>query len=266
MFNWKKDILEQPIETMFLFEEHQLRYLAEGELCKDIAVVFKAHPAIEWFVRHKAPSTNEWVDELMAKYADLPVPAAEELREIEKAVIGSMEDWVIFATTPDDYHNQPFNRWDETELTGLTNFTGKTVIDICSGTGKQAFAVAPLCKTIFCVEPVHNLRKYLKEKAHANDLSGKIFAVDGLLEDIPFPDEFADVTICGDALFGRMDRQLAEMTRVTKPGGMIIVCPGNANSEHHRFLVSNGFEWSRFHQPGTVIGSGWTSKYWKTKQ
>ena len=58
MFNWKKDILEQPIETMFLLEERQLQYLAAGELRKDIALIFKAHPAIEWFMRNKAPTTN----------------------------------------------------------------------------------------------------------------------------------------------------------------------------------------------------------------
>ena len=267
MFNWKKDILEQPIETMFLFEEFHFQYLAESGLNEDIAVIFKAYPAIEWFVRHKAPLVNAWVDELMRKYADVPVPATDGLREIEKSVIGSMEDWVIFTTTPDDYHNQLFNRWDETELTGLTDFAGKTVIDICSGTGKQAFAVAPFCKTLFCVEPVYNLRKYLKEKARASNYAGKMFVVDGFLEDIPLPDGFADVTICGDALWGMMAQQLAEMTRVTKSGGMVIVCPGSADSEtkSHHFLVNNGFEWSRFLQPGDVIGSGGTRKYWKTK-
>ena len=267
MFNWKKDILEQPIETMLLFEEFQLQYMAESELREDMAVIFKAHPVIEWFVRHKAPSANAWVDELMNKYADVPVPTADGLREVEKSVIGSMEDWVIFATTSDDYHNQPFNRWDEMELTGLTDFADKTVIDICSGTGKQAFAIAPLCKTIFCVEPVYNSRKYLKEKVRTKNYTGKMYVVDGFLEDIPFPDGFVDVTICGDALWGMMDRQLAEMMRVTKSGGMVIVCPGSTDSESesHRFLVGNGFAWSRFLAPGDVIGSGWKRKYWKTK-
>ncbi|MCL2045807.1 MAG: class I SAM-dependent methyltransferase [Oscillospiraceae bacterium] len=269
MFNWKEDIFKQPIETMFLLEEHQLKYLASGELREDLAIILKAHPSIEWYMRNKAPATNAWLDELMTKHQNVPIPSMDELREIEKAVIGSMEDWIIYATTPDDYHKQPFNRWEESELTELTDYSGKIVVDIGSGTGKQAFAVAPLCKTVFCVEPVHNLRKYLKEKARRENLADKIFIVDGLLEDIPFPDGFADVVMGGHVFGDDPESEIAEMTRVAKTGGMIILCPGSADnadseSESHRVLLANGFEWSRFLEPGDVIGSGWKRKYWKT--
>ena len=270
MFNWKEDILEQPIETMFLLEEHQIMYLASGELRKDLAIIFKAHPAIEWYMRHKAPTAAAWFDELMTKYQELPTLTAQELREVERNVVGSMEDWIIYVTTPDDYHRQPFNRWDETELTELTDYSEKIVIDIGSGTGKQAFAIAHLCKTVFCVEPVYNLRKYLKAKARLENLADKVFVVDGLLEEIPFPDSFADVVMGGHVFGDNPASELAEMTRVVKSGGMVILCPGiaedaNSESESHRFLLDRGFEWSRFLEPGDVIGSGWKRKYWKTK-
>ena len=39
MFNWKKDILEQPIETMFLFEEFHFQYLAESGLNENITAL-----------------------------------------------------------------------------------------------------------------------------------------------------------------------------------------------------------------------------------
>ncbi len=49
-------------------------------------------------------------------------------------VMESIEDWIIYVTTPDDYQNQPFVAWDEKELTDLADFRGKTVVDIGSGT------------------------------------------------------------------------------------------------------------------------------------
>jgi hypothetical protein len=51
------------------------------------------------------------------------------------------------------------------------------------------------------------------------------------------------------------------MARVTKPGGMVILCPGNndRDNEAHDFLTSRGFAWSRFEEPG----DGMKRKYWK---
>jgi len=48
---------------------------------------------------------------------------------------------------------------------------------------------------------------------------------------------------------------------VTRPGGMMILCPGNndRDTEAHRYLVSQGFAWSRFEEPGDGI----KRKYWK---
>jgi calcineurin-like phosphoesterase family protein len=50
--------------------------------------------------------------------------------------------------------------------------------------------------------------------------------------------------------------------RVTKVGGMIILCPGNNDTDNdtHSFLVINqGFMWSRFEEPR----DGWKRKYWQ---
>lgn len=266
MFNWKKDIAEQPIETILLFEERQLLYLDGHPLRQEWAAVFREKPYLAWFVAHKAPALRGWVDILAVECKNELVPNADELKKMESDLVCSMEDWVIYVTTPDDYHNQPFNAWDEAELVDLTDWAQKTVVDIGSGTGKQAFAVAPLCKTIFCVEPVYNLRKYLKAKAENKGISNA-FVVDGLLEEIPFPDGFADVAMCGHVFGDLMEQELAELERITKPGGMIILCPGNvdADNESHQFLLGHGYAWDRFLEPGETIGCGWKRKYWRTK-
>lgn len=106
MFNWKKDIGEQPIDTMLLFEGRQLLYLPEHENDKELALVFRARPYISWFVKNKAPELSKWVDDLITKYKDVLIP--DDMEAVERELICSMEDWVVYVTTPDDYHNQPF--------------------------------------------------------------------------------------------------------------------------------------------------------------
>lgn len=264
MFNWKKDIAEQSIDTLLLLDERQLLYFPKHAKRRELALVLKTRPYILWYIKNKAPEMCNWIDSLLDEYKHEPIPS--DMESIEKSLICSIEDWVIYVTTPDDYHNQPFMDWDESELTRLTNYSGKTVVDIGSGTGKQAFAVASLAKYVYCVEPVSNLRKYLRNRAKKED-APNIYVVDGLLEEIPFNDEFADVTMCGHVFGDMFEAELSELERITKKNGLIILCPGNIDKDNecHDFLTKNEFKWSRFLEPGDSIGSGYKRKYWKKK-
>lgn len=261
MFNWKKDIGEQPIDTMLLFEERQLLYLPEHGKDRELALVFRTRPHISWFIKNKAPELRKWVDDLIANYKVEDIP--DDMEAIERELICSMEDWVVYVTTPDDYHNQPFVNWDEEELTDLTDYSGKTVVDIGSGTGKLAFAVAHLSKHAYCIEPVHNLRKYLRNRAKREDLAN-VYVVDGLLEDIPLHDGFADIAMCGHVFGDFPETELNELERITKKGGLVVLCPGNVDKDNeiHDFLIEKGYEWSRFLEPD----DGYKRKYWKHKE
>lgn len=261
MLNWIKDIDKHSIDTILLFEERQLLYLPDLDKGRELVFLFKTRPYIEWYIRNKAPGLCEWIDSLLNEYKDEKVP--EDMRAIEKDLLRNMEDWVVYAINPDEYHNQSFVNWDERELTELTDYSGKVVVDIGSGTGKQAFAVAPLAKYVYCVEPVYNLRKYLKNRAKKEGITN-LYVVDGLLEEIPFNDDFADI-VMGGHVFGDMPEvELSELERITKKNGMIILCPGNNDEDNaeHDFLVKHGFEWSRFLEPG----DGYKRKYWKVKK
>ncbi len=147
------------------------------------------------------------------------------------------------------------------ELRSLTNWEGKTVIDIGSGTGRLALVAAEQAQAVFAVEPVANLRRYIREKAHQQGYHN-VFTVDGLITELPFPDGFADVTMGGHVFGDDPAAEYAEMKRVTRPGGMIILCPGTDISEQkaHNFLVEQRFEWSVFEEPE----DGSKRKYWKT--
>ena len=266
MFNWKKDLKDVSIDVILLLEEFHLKYIQNYDLLKEFAIVFQSNPHIEWFVRNKAPELNQWIDDLLHKYKEDKTYSKEELREIELKIIYNLEDWIIYVLSPDDYHNQPFNSWDENELLGITNWGNKIVVDIGSGTGKQAFIVAPYVKYLYCVEPVSNLRKYLKNEAKKLKYNN-IYVMDGLIDSIPFEDEFADITMCGHVLGDSLDVEINELERITKKDGMVIACPGNIDkdNEQHKYLTERGYNWKRFLEPGEVIGSGYKRKYWKNK-
>jgi ubiquinone/menaquinone biosynthesis C-methylase UbiE len=143
----------------------------------------------------------------------------------------------------------------------LLNFTGKIVLDIGAGTGKLTLIAAQAgAFCVFAVEPVNNLRVYIKKKARNGDFSN-VFVSDGLMTDLPFPDDFIDIAMSGHVFGDYPESEYQEMMRVVKSGGMVILCPGNndKDNEVHAFLVNKGFRWSKFEEPEEGI----KRKYWK---
>ena len=244
--------------TLLLLEQVQLSWLPGWLPENELRIALKANPVVEWFFRHKCPQVNEWLDQVMAIDPDPCSPA--EIRQAEINVLSSMTDLIIYAVDPSIYDEQPFLNWDSNELLSLAVFTGKTVIDVGAGTGKLTLAVAEKAETVFAVEPVTNLRNYLKKKAQAGNLKN-VYPVDGLITGIPFPHQFADITMAGHVFGEYLEREYEELRRVTKRGGMIILCPGNndLDNDTHTFLVLRGFEWSRFAEPR----DGVKRKYWQ---
>lgn len=263
--NWKKDIRMQDANTIMLLDECHFKYLSSFKVSKKFALILKAYPHIAWYIKHKYPELTTWVLENEKLVENEPIP--NNMDEIISDVMESIEDWVIYVTTPEDYHNLSFLGWDESELTDLVDLKGKTVVDIGSGTGKQAFAASGYAKYVYCVEPVGNLRRYLKSRAIKEGVNN-LYVVDGLVESIPFNDEFADVVTAGHVIGDNVAREITEIERITKRGGMIILIPGNNDEDNdiHKELLDFGFSWSRFLEPGLDAGSGYKRKYWKIKK
>ncbi len=252
--NWL-DVNILSFNSLLLLESVQISWFPAFKPPQpELATALRAHPAVEWFLRHKCPAVAPWLDELLAKNPqNLP-----DLREAETAVLRTFEDLLVYAHDPAIYDAQPFLGWDSSELTRLADFAGKTVIDVGAGTGRLAF-LATDAHAVFAVEPVENLRSYMRRKAVERGLRN-LFPVDGLITAIPFPDGFADITMGGHVFGEDPAQEYAEMRRVTRPGGQIILCPGNGDRDDdiHRFLLEHGFDWSRFEEPR----DGWKRKYW----
>lgn len=252
------DVSQLSFLTLLLLERVQLSWFP-GWLPEDeLAIALKASPAVEWYLRHKCPELNDWLDRIMAPTQLVTDPAT--IRQAEVDVLASITDLVVYAIDPAIYDVQPFLSWDSNELLCLTDFSGKTVIDVGAGTGRLTLSVAGMAATVFAVEPVANLRSYLKQKSLRQGFRN-VYPVDGLIADIPFPDHFFDMTMSGHVFGDSPEPEYKELWRVTKSDGMIILCPGNNDKDNgiHEFLAAQGFTWSRFEEPQ----DGWKRKYWK---
>lgn len=260
--NWM-DVSNIPFEALLLLERAQLRWFRFWNFPRpQICLALAANPHVTWFMRHKCPELSGWLDAALECAPGGFTPEAVRLAEL--AVLDSMQDLLIYALDPSIYDNQKFLAWNSRELTGLVDFQGKVVLDIGSGTGRLAFSAAPLARVVYAVEPVGNLRDYLREKAAR--LGFRCFyAVDGLITAIPFEDHFADIVMSGHVYGDEPDAEADELLRVTRPGGMVILCPGNNDVDNpaHAALIARGFAWSCFEEPG---GEGLKRKYWKIKE
>lgn len=255
------DVTSLSFNSLLLLERVQLSWFPGWLPEPELAIALRANPVVEWYFRHKCPPLNGWLDSVLStvKFSEDP----DRIRQAEVGVMKAITDLLVYILDPDIYDAQPFLNWDSTELTSLVDFLGKIVIDVGAWTGRLALTVAAVAKTVFAVEPVANLRAFLKAKARNQGLKN-VFPVDGLITDIPFPEHFADLTMAGHAFGDDPEDEYLELERVTRPEGMIVLCPGNKDldNEIHRFLVSKGFHWSRFKKPQ----GGMVRKYWKAKK
>jgi len=258
--NWL-DVKSLSFNTLLLLERVQFGWLPGWVPEQEMAIALHANPVVRWYMEHKNPAIQDWVQEICAKYA--PTPEKDRIREAEETVMRSMNDLVVYAVDPDVYANQEFLTYEDSELLKITDFTGKVVLDIGAGTGRLTFIAAEAgAKAVIAVEPVENLRCYIRAKAKERGYSN-VYAVDGIITEIPFYDEFADIVMGGHVFGDFVEEEYAECMRVTKPGGMVIFHPGSTlrQVEAHEFLVGKGFEFEQFLEPPELI----VRKYWKRK-
>lgn len=260
--NWI-DVQHLSFNSLLLLEREQLSWfpgwLNEGEL----GLALLANPVVGWYMRHKCPEIENWVEEVSERArANTPV-SLERARQAELNILAQINDLLVYAVDPTIYDSQPFLNWDSGELRSLADWQGKLVVDIGSGTGRLAFVAAEAgARAVFAVEPVANLRNYIRQKAAAQELDN-VFTMDGLITRLPFPDDFMDITMGGHVFGDAPQAECEEMMRITKPGGKVILCPGSSTSEGpaHDYLAAQGFEWAWFEEPG----DGPKRKYWKVK-
>ena len=258
--NWI-DVTPLSFNVLLLLERVQLSWFPGWVPETELAVALKGNPVVEWYLRQKCPELEEWLNNTIMSSKNSSDPSREEIRRAEITVMQSLNDLLVYVIDPAAYDELPFHNWDSNELLSLADYKTKTVIDVGAGTGRLTLTVAAVAAHVFAVEPVTNLRNFIRERAIEKGLSN-VYPVDGLITQIPCPDRFADITMGGHVFGDQPEQEYRELLRVTKPDGMIVLCPGNNDEDNsvHDFLVSHGFEWAKFEEPKY----GMKRKYWTT--
>ena len=200
----------------------------------------------------------DWAADLAARAPDAP-PA--EVRRCELAVMRTIADWLVYVVRPEAYDEQPFLRWDDALLRRLVDARGRVIVDVGSGTGRLLEPFLAEAATAFAVEPIRHLRAYLRRKFA--DHGGRLHVVDGLITAVPLPAGTADVVLAGHVFGDEPTRELDELERVARPGGLVVLWPGqnDADGEPHAVLVRRGYEWTVFDEPGDGRKRG----YWRVR-
>lgn len=252
--------IDLEIEDLHLLEPFQIEYLPGWVPERELASVLWAHPTIEHFLRSTAPSISRFLDTTKSRH---PPTFRHDLARAEQVVVWTIADLIVYNKSPELYDGLDFHSWDFAELTSITPLDGKVVLDVGAGTGRVALAAALTAETVFAVEPVARLRRFICDKATRLGRRN-VRVVAGFGHDVPLPDDFADVVITSHALGWRLEAELAEFERVAAPGGYIIHCPGTAEiaaeEPQHRRLIDSAwnYRFARYRE-----ADGWKRKYWK---
>jgi SAM-dependent methyltransferase len=255
------DVSQLDFNLLLLLEPLHAAHLAQRKPDAAMGPALHAHPAVEWYLAHIHPPVRTYLDACKTIAPANPSPG--EVRHAEVDVLNAMHDWLIYVFDPEKYDQLEFLAWDDNSLLEMADFRDKVVLDIGSGTGRLAFTVAPLARVVYAVEPVANLRRFLREKRARLGINN-LYPSDGVLAQIPFEDDFADILMAGHVFGEDFEAEYTEMTRVVHDGGMILLHPGtNAihDDEAHHFLVAKGFAFDTFEEPS----DGLKRKYWITR-
>ena len=225
---------------------------------RSMGIALNANPAVKWYLAHRCPARAEAIAQIAREAPDNP--SAHKVRKAELHVMECAEDFVTY-TTPEVMDTQcAFIRdWDKERLFEMADFEGKVVLDVGSGSGRLAFAAAQRAKEVYASEPVGTLREFIREKA-AREGIANIRVAEALVLDIPYPDDTFDIVMSGHVVGDDWDTEVAELTRVCKPGGWLLDCPGDETGRGKRHerapqLAKRG--WEEMHYVGNGGGDVW---------
>ncbi|OAA31591.1 hypothetical protein AT15_05820 [Kosmotoga arenicorallina S304] len=251
------DVKELNFNWLLMLEREHVLWISNDCKIEDaLGTALAANPAMKWYFCNLVPERREFFENI----TEGKNPSQKEARKAEIAVMEAINDWIVYIFKPERYDELEFLKWDDSELTSIVDFSGKRVLDIGAGTGRLTFVATRKARVVYALEPVTNLRRYLKEKALKLGVNN-LYVCDSVLTDIPFENAFFDVTMGGHVFGDEPEKEYSEMLRVTKPGGQVVLFPGNNNKDNeiHEFLVSQNFSWKIFEEPG----DGFKRAYWK---
>jgi len=238
-FNLKKHYWINPLECSFnnflLLERFQISMLfrdgywlreAETNVIKErkqkMGIALNANPSVLWYLQYRCPECAYIIKEIAEN-----APKDQNEKQIREAEIYVMTDSdYITYTAPEvmSGYTDALKNWDKECLFKMADFSGKTVLDVGSGSGRLAFAAAEKAMWVYASEPVGMMREFMRDKIIKENITN-VRVLDGFYEALPFPDNTFDIVMHGHVFDIDDDTESAEAIRVCKPGGWLLDCP-----------------------------------------
>lgn len=251
------DTNDYSINCFLLLERFQIRIMLyfdgwridSAEWKKNMGIVLNAYPTIRWYLEKRCPECAPIITELASNAPEVLGP--EQIRAAEVYVMAGVEDFVIYTTPEVMAEKCDFIRgWNKERLFELADFTGKTVLDVGAGSGRLTFAAAEKADWVYASEPVGTLREFMRDKIKSENIRN-VRVLDGLVTELPFPDNTFDIVMSGHVLGDDPENELAEITRVCKPGGWLLDCPGDSERDMAPDPEAADRGWEEIHYTGS---------------
>ena len=246
------------VEDLYLLESCDLESLHERVTHRALAAVIHANPALQDVWRTHYPKLGLFMDKVTSAYG--PASNQKELDSLTDKIIWELAELLVYHRYPEIYDERATIAWDFEELTKEGPLNDRVVVDVGAGTGRIAFQAAPLARWVFAVEPVSSFRRFMRERIRHDGIKN-LYVVDGLLSDIPLPDQFVDVLATCQAIGWSLLEELREIERVMRPSGVSIHFSGMPVDENgliHSAIVSDrwGYQCKQYRNQGA-----WHCKY-----
>jgi SAM-dependent methyltransferase len=120
------------------------------------------------------------------------------------------------------------------------------IVEVGAGTGRLTGELLHRARELVAVEPAGPLRDVLNRRLASSDRGCRTQVTAGFFDDLPVPDDWADLVVACSAFTPETghggDAGLAEMERVCKSGGLVvIVWPNNVG-----WLAARGYGYVSF--------------------
>lgn len=222
--NWIR-VEDYPFECILMMERFQLRLMLDVEdrdYLSSLGLALAAHPAVKWYVEHKCPERAARLKDIMASASE----AGADVRGSRAA--GVVPNRGLCALHNPGAHGRPMRlylRLVARPAHGNGRFCGQAGVGCGRGFGQAGVRRGPSGQEVYLSEPVDTLREYLRDKIARLGLTN-VRVCDGMAHSLPFPDDCFDIVMSGHVVGDHPDEELSELTRVAKPGGWILDCPG----------------------------------------